>query len=256
MFQGGVADWVERARSHGWHDDWLHQSDDLLWLSHDEEEGCLKEPAMSVWEDRAGVGRRLRGWVDRLDGLSTVIGGARLEGFLQRDMDTFYLAHALAATSGPCRKAEAGVCVEEGVGDGLTPEDKAFHEAWSGRGVTPGLVDLERRADWRGRLKVAAVVCVYDDSTFLREVVLDLVAQLDHVLVLVSALPWNGDVRGDNTHTMRTLADLMADATLSRDKLSVVTGRWRSEAEQRQVRVDDEEEGGGLGLIKEDSVLG
>jgi hypothetical protein len=83
-------------------------------------------------------------------------------------------------------------------------------------------------------MRVAAVVCVYDDSTFLRPLLEDLLAQLDHVVVLASASPWHGQPR-DNSHTLKVLADLMADPSVSRERLSVVHAHWPTEVEQRQV---------------------
>jgi hypothetical protein len=223
MFQGGIAEWINRARASGWHEDVSEERS---------EETCTaprKRP--TVFEERGGDFRSfLGGWVTAFDSLSTPFTADQLERLWQQDMDAFFLSLHLRA-HGRCSRAGGGQCLGEGRVD---EAEVQLHASWSGRVMTSSLVE----GDWRAAIRVAAVVCVYDDTTFLREVVLGLVGQLDHVVVLLSDTPWNGDVR-DNTHTKALLGGILADPRLSRDRLSVVTGRWRSEGEQRQVRAYD-----------------
>ena len=239
MYQGGIAEWIQRARIAGYHEDRpeLHH---LLLLDHadgGQQQRCVVG-CTSPLHDRQGPGQALGEWVKAIDVISPAAanGGSTLDRLYQRDMDTFYLQQAWLG-AGPCQQAAGGRCVKEGGGNSrLTPEDEGFYKTWSGRSISEELIPNQQGKGWREKLRVAAVLCVYDDTTFLRELVIDLTAQLQHVLVLVSAIPWHGDVRGDNGHTMKILADLMDDPALHRDRLSVVKGRWSSEAEQRQVR--------------------
>jgi hypothetical protein len=236
LFQGGVADYIERARGQGMHED----RPDLAPLLHSPTPSpvCRRAPPSLFNQRSDDVRRVLSGWAAGVDVMSAVLPPADLEVVAQQDMDTFFLTHHLQAW-GSCTKAQDGVCVTEGrVQAGV---DMEYHAQWSGRRITPSLID----EDWRAadvhlqqggqRMRVAAVVCVYDDATFLRPLLLDLLAQLDHVVVLVSSVPWRGDMRGQNGHTMAMLGDLLAKPELNHDRLSVVKGRWASEAEQRQV---------------------
>lgn len=148
--------------------------------------------------------------------VSNVLSMDQWQRLLQQDMDLFYLHRA----------RDQSIMSED-----LRRESLLYHEEWSGRAMTPSLLE----EDWKSTLRVAAVLCIYDDTTFLPDLLPDLLEYLDHVVVLVSEVPWNGPVR-DNAHTMRMLADFMADPALSHNRLSVIMGRWPSEKDQRQVR--------------------
>lgn len=230
MFQGGIADWIDRARAQGWHEDVSSSAPPgelEMWVAQGE---ACRRRRPSLFEGSRDVARPLGGWVSELDVVSGVLSAEQLERAAQQDMDSFLLDRRLR-TWGACRKAQGGACLLEGQAG--AEEGAAAAASWSGRRLTAGLAEEDWRS--RGSMRVAAVVCVYDDSSFLHDIVTDLVAQLDHVVVLVSSLPWNGDVRGDNRHTMRVLADLLARPDLTRDRLSVVKGRWATEGQQRQV---------------------
>jgi len=168
-------------------------------------------PGASIFEnEKMFFGDALVGWVSDLDVVSNVATAEQWDNLAQKDMDAFYL-----------RRAREGGDVEE---------EMAYHSGWSGRAMTPSLL----AEDWRRTgMRVAAVMCVYDDTTFLPDLLPDLLDSLDHVVVLVSEVPWKGAKR-DNSHTMRILGEFMADLSLSRGRLSVITAPWPSEHEQRQ----------------------
>ena len=85
--------------------------------------------------------------------------------------------------------------------------------------------NLERGTS-RSGFGVVAVVCVYDDVHFLAPVLDLLVDAVDHVLVLVGAAPWHGRDRGPSPA-------LRIAGSRASNRLSIVSGAWRGESEQR-----------------------
>lgn len=165
-------------------------------------------------------------WAQQLDITSLIGSREKLEAAMQKDVDTYFLKVSEALAYESCR-SDSNLCKRT-----LQPPEEEMRSTWwMGRGMSSDLI----ANDWRKNLKVAAVVCLYDDTTFIEELLLDLVKQIDHVLVLLSDTPWHGVAR-DNSHTLKKLGALIADGKQSRNRISLIVGHWETEGQQRQVR--------------------
>jgi len=78
------------------------------------------------------------------------------------------------------------------------------------------------------RVKIAAVICVYDDISWLPQVVESAYEACDKIVFLVSNHPWNGEP-GDLCHTVDTIAAFKDPA----NKMDLHRGDWMSETYQR-----------------------
>jgi len=78
--------------------------------------------------------------------------------------------------------------------------------------------------------KVAAVYCVYENSGFLAESVRRVYPLMDKILFLLNFKPWNGE--GDYKIVEQTYSDILKMYD-PHHKIEVVSGYWKSEAEQR-----------------------
>ena len=115
----------------------------------------------------------------------------------QLDVDNFFVAQS---RSGKVRAAIATTLGLKSGGNLERPDPRAF--------------------------KTIAVVCVYDDVHFLAPVLDLMVDAVDHVLVLVGAAPWHGVDRGPSPA-------LHIAGSCASNSLSVVSGSWSGESEQR-----------------------
>jgi glycosyltransferase involved in cell wall biosynthesis len=79
----------------------------------------------------------------------------------------------------------------------------------------------------------AAVYCVYDDITWLRDSLESIYYAVDAVYFLISDRPWYGDP-ADNTETL----DRIKAFPDPHKKITVVQGTWRNETEQRNAGLD------------------
>ena len=106
-------------------------------------------------------------------------------------------------------------------------ESTEWNVKWMQR--SPSDVVLE---GWSDVLRIGAVVILYDDALGLVEALMrELVLSAHHTVVLVSSEPWNGPPR-DVGPTLALLARFVSDPQLV-TRLSVVSGHWASEEEQR-----------------------
>lgn len=212
LFQAGIADWIYRART----ERILHDLPQALFDIVEEEEGIHEE----------GLGKGyFQSWARDIDVTSLIGSREELEAAMQKDVDTYFLQVSETLAYESCRTNHS-LCKRALE----PPEEEIKNTWWMGRSMSNDLI----ANDWRKNLKVAAVLCLYDYTTFIEDLLLDLVKQIDHVLVLLSDTPWHGAVR-DNGHTLKKLGALIADGEHSRNRISLVVGHWKSEGQQRQV---------------------
>jgi hypothetical protein len=104
MFQGGVAEWIQRARRRGWHRSWPDLAG-LLLLDQgggadphtcaNADVNAAETPLPpSLWQQsRAAIGEALGGWVAEVDVMTAAVAAGDMERAMQRDMDTFFVLH-------------------------------------------------------------------------------------------------------------------------------------------------------------------
>ena len=80
--------------------------------------------------------------------------------------------------------------------------------------------------------KVTAVVCVYDDTRFMEQLLLSLLPSLHHVIILMSTSPWNSKPARSTSHTLST-SHFLASTPEGKDKVSIIQGTWHNESQQR-----------------------
>ena len=78
--------------------------------------------------------------------------------------------------------------------------------------------------------KIAAVYCVYENSGFLAESVRRVYPLMDKILFLLNFKPWNG--QGDYKIIEQTYSDILKMYD-PHHKIEIVSGYWKSEADQR-----------------------
>lgn len=78
--------------------------------------------------------------------------------------------------------------------------------------------------------KFGAVYCVYENSGFLAESVRRVYPLMDKIIFLLNFQPWNG--KGNDALLLRTYQDIV-EMFDPHNKMEVVSGFWKSEADQR-----------------------
>ncbi len=77
-------------------------------------------------------------------------------------------------------------------------------------------------------VRFGAVICLYDDHEYLEITLAGVIDQLDHVLFLMSDVPWNGQP-GDNSETIRQVEAFVG----KHPKCEFRRGHWTNEWDQR-----------------------
>ncbi|CAM9226878.1 unnamed protein product, partial [Pylaiella littoralis] len=147
----------------------------------------------------------------------------KLEALVQRDADLFFLPLLLSRLSPDLKSHDeadpVGLCV-------------AFHSEWMGR--APDAVLVHEVLVRRHRFPVAVVIVVHDDISLMRATLEEAAVVVEHILVVVSRTPWNGDA-ADVSPTLELLSGMLEDVdSPTHGKLRVEVGSWASEAEQRE----------------------
>ncbi|MEM3370057.1 MAG: glycosyltransferase, partial [Candidatus Micrarchaeia archaeon] len=79
----------------------------------------------------------------------------------------------------------------------------------------------------------AAVYCVYNDETWLKESVLSIYNDLDAIYFLISDRPWYGE-KIDNSGTL----EIISSFSDPDNKIRIIYGNWTNETEQRNAGLD------------------
>jgi len=200
MFQGGAADWLERARIKGflvqpqdWQTDFLHP--DYGWG-----EDCPQHSKDFVHID----------WHDSVP-CST------MHQIVQNDLDMFYLQMIYSNGDSGKISAETQFSID-------------FYASLFGPSLSEDLLDRT----WKESIRAAAIIIVYDDSRFLPQVLEDIIPRVEHVIILLGTKPWNGPPR-NNSETYSQVIDMLGEykGNEVQNKVSLITGSWDSEADQR-----------------------
>ncbi|NMC64407.1 MAG: glycosyltransferase family 2 protein [SAR324 cluster bacterium] len=83
------------------------------------------------------------------------------------------------------------------------------------------------------KIKIAAVMCVYDDCKWLEAAVKSVYEKVDSIYFMVGNRPWNGE-KGSNKNTLEKIASIKDP----RSKFKLIKGKWSSETEERNAGLE------------------